>query len=251
MRIRSFVPVLTLAITLCALGAAQTPAPPSPAAPAAAGKPAPPLRTADSPITPAIKDLGRHKEFLYRIQEGDVGLLFLGDSIMDFWPGRGQFSWLHYAPYNAADFGISADRTEHVLWRIENGELDGIHPKVVVLMIGTNNTGRDKPEWIAAGIQKIVQETQAKLPQTKVLLLAVFPRGLKDSPERASIAKVNTIIGKLDNGSSIRYLDLGSVFLDPAGDIPADVMPDKLHPSAKGYDLWYSTMQPLLAQMMK
>ncbi len=170
---------------------------------------------------------------------------------MDFWPGRGQFSWLHYGPYNAADFGISADRTEHLLWRVENGELDGIHPKVVVLMIGTNNTGRDQPEWIAAGIQKIVETVQAKLPNTKVLLLAIFPRGLKEGPERASIAKVNTLIGKLDNGTTVRYLDIGSIFLDAAGDIPADVMPDKLHPAAKGYDLWYTAMQPLLSQMMK
>ena len=198
-----------------------------------------------------MKDEARHEEFLYRIHEGGIGLLFLGDSITDFWPSRGQFSWLQYAPYNAADLGISEDLTDHLLFIIKNGELDGIQPKVIVLMIGTNNVIHDEPEWVAAGIQKIVQETRVRLPETKILLLAVFPRGLKSSPERASVNQVNAIIAKLENGNSVRYLDIGGVFLDAAGEIPADVMPDKLHPAAKGYDLWHAAMQPLLTQMMK
>src|SRR5687768_6223587 len=96
-------------------------------------------RTEADAVTPAIKDRHRHDMFLYRITQGDVGLLFLGDSITDGWPRSGEWSWLKFAPYKPANFGIGGDRTEHLLWRITNGELDGIKPKVTVLMIGTNN----------------------------------------------------------------------------------------------------------------
>ena len=225
--------------------------PPASAVQASVAKPAPPPRTPESAQTPAIKGADRHKDFLFRITQGDVGLLFMGDSITDFWPSRGQYSWLKYAPYNPADFGISADKTEHVLWRIENGEFDGIHPKVMVLMIGTNNDGIDQPEWIASAIKKIVTITQEKLPTTKVLLLGIFPRGKHGTQATVVNQQVNEIISKLDNGNTVRYLDIGKVFLDTNGDVPPDIMPDGLHPNPHGYDLWYSAMKPLLDQMMK
>src|SRR5450432_2845293 len=120
------------------------------ASPAASARPSPMPRTAEDAITPVVKDRNRHIEFLNRIKDGEVGLLFLGDSITDGWPRRGELSWLKFAPYHPANFGISADRTEHVLWRITNGELEGIHPKVTVIMIGTNNIGQNPtelPEW--------------------------------------------------------------------------------------------------------
>ena len=119
---------------------AQTPQQPAPAV-SASPKPTPPPRTPSDAITPAMKDQQRHADFLFRKTEGEIGLLFLGDSITDFWPRRGEASWLQLAPYKPANFGISGDRTEHLLWRIANGELDGISPKVTVLMIGTNNVG--------------------------------------------------------------------------------------------------------------
>jgi lysophospholipase L1-like esterase len=207
-----------------------------------------------TPLPLSSRDKVRHEQFLYRITEGDVGLLFLGDSITDFWPSVGQYSWLKFAPYQPADFGISGEHTEHVLWRINNGELDGIHPKVVVLMIGTNNVGHapaDQPEWAAAGVAKIVEVIREKLPDSKVLLLAVFPRDNPDSEHRDAVQKINEIISKLDDGKMVRYLDIGNVFLDKDGIIPHDIMLDKLHPTVKGYDLWYSAMQPLLDEMMK
>jgi lysophospholipase L1-like esterase len=243
--------LLMTALFFAAPMLAQTPVPQ--ATPAA--RPAPPSpRTPADAVTPTVKDPNRHAEFLYRLTEGDVGLLFLGDSIMDGWPRKGEYSWLKFAPYNPADFGVSGDRTEHVLWRITNGELEGIHPKVTVIMIGTNNIGQlgtEDPAWAAAGVKKIVDTVQQKLPQSKILLLAVFPRDLAASKRRADVAAINAIISKFDNGTSIRYLDIGKVFLDPAGELPKDVMPDKLHPTAKGYDLWFNAMQPLLVQMMK
>jgi lysophospholipase L1-like esterase len=210
-------------------------------------------RTAEDAVTPAIKDPKRHEQFLARIQKGPIGLLFLGDSIADVWPSRGKESWQKLAKYDPADFGISGDRTEHVLWRITHGELDGIHPKVTVVMIGTNNVGHfrdEQPEWAAAGVKKIVQTIHEKLPETKVLLLGVFPRDAKDSPTRKEVEATNQIISKLDDGQKTRYLDISKEFLDANGEIPKEIMPDRLHPSAKGYDLWYDAMRPLLEKMM-
>jgi lysophospholipase L1-like esterase len=223
-------------------------------APAAKPAPPPPPRTAADAVTPTLKDPGRHAQFLYRGKEGEVGLLFLGDSITDGWPRGGEYSWLKFAPFNPADFGVSGDRTEHLLWRIVNGELEGIHPRVTVIMIGTNNIGQvttEDPAWAAAGVKKIVDTVREKLPETKILLLAVFPRGLADSKQRADVAAINAIISKLDNGTTIRYLDIGKAFLDDKGELPKEIMPDKLHPTARGYDLWYNAMAPTLNQMLK
>ena len=218
--------------------------------------PAPPLeRTPADAVTPTTpRSLIRHEQFLYRIKEGDIGLLFLGDSITDFWPRTGEYSWLKFAPYDPADFGVSGEHTEHVLWRITHGELDGIHPKVVVLMIGTNNIGHtppDEPEWAAAGVAKIVATIREKLPDSKILLLGVFPRDTPGSVHRDAVEKINAIICHLDDGKMIRYLDIGKVFLDPDGNIPFDIMRDKLHPTGEGYDRWYDAMHPLLEEMMK
>ena len=124
--------------------AAQT-SQPTPSAPPPATRPpaAPHARTEESAVTPVDRNPLRHAQFLYRLKEGKVGLLFLGDSITDGWPRGGEWTWLKFAPYEPADFGVSGERTEDVLWRITNGELDGISPKVTVLMIGTNNVGQN------------------------------------------------------------------------------------------------------------
>lgn len=214
----------------------------------------PAARTEASAVTPAIKDQHRHEQFLSRIKEGEINLLFLGDSITDGWPRGGEWTWLKFAPYHPANFGISGDRTEHVLWRIQNGELEGIHPKVAVIMIGTNNIGQnesEKPEWAAAGVKKILDVVHEKLPSTKVLLLGVFPRDVKANEKRAATVAINEIISKYGDGDKTQYLDIGQVFLDASGEIPNDVMPDRLHPSAKGYELWYNAMAPTLDKMMK
>ncbi len=232
--------------------AAQTPAPP--AGPTHSPSPTPVPRTAENAVTPINRNPPRHAQFLNRIKEGKIDLLFLGDSITDGWPRTGEWSWLKFAPYHPADFGVSGERTEDVLWRITNGELDGIAPTVTVLMIGTNNVGQhtdEKPEWAVEGIKKVVATIHEKLPQTRVLLLAVFPRGPKSGPLRGEVDAINAEIAKLDDGKTTRYLDIGHVFLDAQGEIPHDVMLDGLHPTAKGYDLWYDAMQPTLDELMK
>jgi lysophospholipase L1-like esterase len=224
-------------------------APPRPALGAAEG-----ARTPDDAVTPAVKDPQRHEQFLARIKAGPVGLLFLGDSITDVWPGRGPSSWRKLARYHPADFGISGDRTEHVLWRITHGELEGIAPKVVVIMIGTNNVGHfesEKPEWAAKGVEKIVEVVHEKLPEARVLLLGVFPRGAKDSDARKKVSAVNQLIAKLGDGRGTCYLDIGRRFLNAHGEIPADIMPDALHPSDKGYTIWYNAMRPTLERLLR
>jgi lysophospholipase L1-like esterase len=193
-----------------------------------------------------------HEQFLKRAHDGPIDLLFLGDSITAGWNTRGREIWdKYYAPYHAANFGLSGDRTQHVIWRIENGELDGIKPKVVVLMIGTNNTGRDSPDAIAAGVEKIVQIVCTKLPETKILLLGVFPRMKGYEKQGVKIAPINARISKLDDAKMIRYLDIGDKFLDADGKVPSDIMPDGLHPNDKGYQIWADAMQPLLSEVMK
>jgi lysophospholipase L1-like esterase len=201
---------------------------------------------------PQARFMQLHESFLKRGKAGKIGVLFLGDSITEGWSTRGKDVWEKtYASLDPANFGIGGDQTQHVLWRIENGELDGISPKVLVLMIGTNNIGYPV-EDIVKGDLKIVDEIHQKLPGTKLLVLGIFPRG-KDAtdPRRAKIKAVNAELAKLDDGSKTRYLDFGDKFLAPDGSITKDIMADYLHPSAKGYQIWADAMQPLLDEMMK
>lgn len=201
-----------------------------------------------------------HASFLRRAAEGPVGVLFLGDSITEGWskvPDIWDAAWGQYQP---ANFGIGGDQTQHVIWRIEQGELDKISPKVVVLMIGTNNTGHHTAADIAAADRKIVTMIQSTLPQTKVLLLAVFPRGFRLGRDGASdqwetrmekIRAINADLAKLDDGKSIRFLDLGPKFTSADGTITKTIMPDQLHLSPAGYQIWVEGMAPLLAEMMQ
>jgi lysophospholipase L1-like esterase len=200
-----------------------------------------------------------HEAFLQRGKEGPIGLLFIGDSITAGWIKAPQVWEKFYGKYQAANFGIGGDRTEHVLWRIENGELDGIKPKVVVVMIGTNNSGTHTAEQITAADRKIVEEIRQKLPESKILLLAIFPRGprkgsdgtMDTGEERMKkINAVNVELAKLDDGKMVRFLNINEKFLVD-GKIPDDVMPDHLHPNAKGYEIWAEAMNPLLEEMMK
>ena len=216
--------------------------------------------TATNPVPRDARWLARHESFVKEAHQGGIEILFLGDSITDFWRNRGLSVWnKYYATRHAANFGISGDRTQHLLWRMEHGELDGIHPGVVVLMIGTNNTGKERnsnktrntiPETIA-GVQAVVRELRAKLPGSKILLLGSFPRGTLESPQRAQVAVINTVIAKLRDGRMVRFLDIGPKFLEPDGTLSRDIMPDLLHPSLKGYQLWADAMEPTLDEMLK
>lgn len=262
-------PLLALALTgLFSVGIAQTstPAvtpttvvtPPSAATPAPAVTPAPapvPDASAAIPKTGNAAFFQKHEKFLARGKEGPIGTLFLGDSITEGW-NKAPHIWEHYfAKYQPANFGIGGDQTQHVIWRIENGELDGISPKVVVLMLGTNNSGQHTGEQIATADKKIIELIRAKLPRTKVLLLAIFPRGPRAREEwekrMAAITTANAELAKLDDGTNVRFLDVNARFLGNDGTIPSIIMPDQLHPNAAGYQLWAEAMLPLLDEMMR
>lgn len=201
-----------------------------------------------------------HESFLQRGKAGPIGVLFLGDSITEGWR-KAPHIWEHYfGKYQPANFGIGGDQTQHVIWRIENGELDGIAPKVVVLMLGTNNSGRHSAAEIAAANRKIVRLIREKLPQTKVIVLAIFPRGPRKSRDGTPepwekrmevINAVNADLAKLDDGKNVRFLDINARFLGNDGSIPNIIMPDQLHPNAAGYQLWAEALEPVLADLMK
>lgn len=251
---------LAAGLSLCAWAQPSTSTAPTSDAPTPLVAPAD--QAAPKAGSPVFFEL--HESFLARAKSGPIDLLFLGDSITAGWK-KAPHIWNHYyGAYQPANFGISGDRTQHVLWRIEQGELDGIAPKVVVLMIGTNNSGGNTAAEIATADRKIVAEIREKLPQTKVLLLAIFPRGpradktgvvteeaIADATKRMAVIRdVNADLATLDDGDTIRYLDITRNFLGNDGTIPNIIMPDQLHPNAAGYQLWADAMQPLLKEMM-
>jgi len=198
----------------------------------------------------------RHEGFLAEGEKlkGKVDLLFVGDSITDGWRGGGKKVWEeNYTPLHAFNIGIGGDRTQHVLWRIDNGEMDGLTPKLAILMIGTNNLGGNTNEEIVEGITACVKDIQKHSPTTKVLLLGVFPRDpLATGKNRPRIKAINEQIAKLDDGGkTVKYLDIGAKFLDADGNLPKDIMPDSLHPNAKGYQIWADAIKDSVAEMMK
>lgn len=191
-----------------------------------------------------------HREFLARAKQGKVDLLFLGDSITQGWRGAAEVWDRFYGPRKAANFGIGGDRTQHVLWRIQNGELEGIKPKVIVLMIGTNNASSATADEIVRGVTAIVEELRKRLPKAKVLLLGVFPRGEKPNPLREKLDAVNAKIAGLDDGTNVKFLDIGKAFLNHDGTIAREIMPDYLHLTRKGYRIWADAMEPTLWSML-
>ncbi len=198
----------------------------------------------------------RHKEKLAEVQQrkDKVDLLFLGDSITQAWEDRGREVWdTHYQRRRAINLGFSGDRTEHVLWRLQNGEVEGLSPKLVVLMIGTNNTGhrQDPAADTVAGIRAILGEIETRMPQSQVLLLAVFPRGATpDDPLRRLNSEINARIATLANKPRVHFLDINRIFLEKDGRLPRNVMPDRLHPNALGYRMWARAMEPKIRELM-
>ena len=211
-------------------------------------------RPSTQPATqPAAKKNPRHEEFVKIAKAGNVEVLFIGDSITDFWRRAGKGVWARdFAPLKAANFGISGDNTQGVLWRLQNGELEGIHPKVVVLLIGTNN--REKAEVIASGIKDIITEIQTRSPGTRILLHGIFPRGEKVDGGRAKFAQINAILATYAEPNDPRrvvFIDIGDKFLNPDKTMNKELMPDTLHPSEKGYELWAGEIIETVKQLMK
>lgn len=186
---------------------------------------------------------------------GKIDLLFIGDSITQGWEKEGAATWQkHYAQRNAFAIGFGGDRTENVLWRLQHGALDNMSPKLVVMMIGTNNTGhrQENPATTAAGIKRLITEIQQRQPKAKILLLAVFPRDEKPDGDLRKINNgVNAIIKDYADNKRVFFADINSVFLTPEGVLPKSIMPDLLHPNEKGYDLWAEALEPHLQKLLK
>ena len=241
-----------LVLSLCAFVCAQEAVPAAKPAPQPADVAAPKINGKTG--EPDEKFMTMHKQFVEKAKAADTDLLFLGDSITAGWNGQKQIWDEHFGKYKPANFGIGGDRTQHVLWRIENGELEPpMKPKTIVLMIGTNNSASDPAEKIAAGIEKIVTTARQKTG-AKVLLLAVFPRGEteeKAAKQRRVIKEVNERIKKLDDGGkTVRYLDIGEKFMNADGTISQEIMRDYLHLTEKGYQIWAEALDGPLKEMM-
>ena len=199
----------------------------------------------------------KHEDNVAVAKKGESDVLFMGDSITDFWRNpEGAYAGKpvldkYWGDLKVANFGIAGDTTQGVLFRLRNGEGEGFNPKAVMLMIGTNNTGRNTAAEIAEGVGAIVLELQKDFPKAKILLLGIFPRSTPNDPVRATISEINSIISRLDDGDRVQYLDIGPKFLDAEGNISKDIMSDALHPTTKGYEIWAEAVKEPLANLMK
>lgn len=212
-------------------------------------------QAANDAVVPVSREGGwmkRHESFNERVKQGNVDLIFLGDSITQGWEGAGKNVWTEfYGQRNAVNLGISGDRTQHVLWRLDHGNIDGISPKLAVLMIGTNNSAANSSQQIAAGVQAIVEKLKARLPQTKVLILAIFPRGADASDPRRKVNEgASGQMSKLADGKQVYFLDIGKGFLAADGTLSKEVMPDLLHLNEKSYRIWAESIEPKVKELL-
>ena len=209
----------------------------------------------------------RHESFNEISKKGEAQLVFLGDSITHAWESKGKAVWEKtWAPLKAANFGIGGDRTEHVLWRLEHGNFDGLKPKEIVLMIGTNNTGHQgraqkelngavyecNAAQTAEGIKAIIAKLQQKCPDAKILVLAIFPRGPnKDDKFRQQNEATNAIIKGFADDKKVFFMDIGAKFLEADGTLSKGIMPDLLHPNEKGYQIWAEAIEAKVKELLK
>jgi lysophospholipase L1-like esterase len=197
----------------------------------------------------------RFQQKRQEVKQGGHELVFIGDSITQGWEGAGKETWGEfYADRKALNLGYSGDRTEHVLWRLMNGELENVDPKAYVLMIGTNNTGHRMapPENTAAGIKLILELLRDRSPDSKILLLSIFPRDEKpDGAKRKLNDDINALIKTYADGEHIHYLDVSDTFLTDDGILPKEIMPDFLHPKQQGYRLWAEAIEPKLKELLR
>jgi lysophospholipase L1-like esterase len=200
----------------------------------------------------------RHAACLELMKRRRPEIVMLGDSITHFWGGEpvggrrtGVAEWdRFFSGRNVVNLGFGWDRTENVLWRLTHGEFDDVRPRVVVVMIGTNNMDLNSVDEIAAGIRAICDELHRRSPTTRLLLLGIFPRGKTPDATRAKVAAVNERIAGLNGTNNVTYLDIGKTFIQADGTISEEVMYDYLHPTAKGYAMWVEAMSPTLTRLL-
>jgi lysophospholipase L1-like esterase len=236
--------------SLCAQPAATTNSAAATTQPAAAH-----VNDAIVPVSRTGGATNRQAQVLQRAKDnpGECDIIFVGDSITQGWEGAGKSVWQKfYGNRKCLNFGVGGDRTQHVLWRFEQGQLDGLKPKVAVLMIGTNNSNKDDNTEadILEGVTAIVKQMQTRLPDTKILICAIFPRSKTFSTQRGKILQVNQALARLDDGKKIFYIDFGSQMIEPDGSISTQMMRDALHPGEAGYQIWADAIEPKLKEWL-
>ena len=220
-----------------------------------------------STITPEPRQsefwLNRFDEINRRIEQGNIDLLFIGDSITHFWEGTiyptdsephsaaGQAVWdEYYSQRNAVNIGIGGDKIENILWRLDHGNIDGISPKLIVLLAGTNNAADNTAEEIADGIVAIIDKLQLKLPASEILLLSIFPRGEHPNDRRTILANASeTAAARIADRDKVHYMDIAANFLSKDGILSPDIMPDARHPNEQGYRIWAESIEPIVSEL--
>ncbi len=244
-------------------GRRYTPAPPVPQ-PATAVATVPPAAQAPWPADKATprtdsNSLLAHRQLLEKRTKGKIDVYFVGNSITRRWGATDYPDFLanwnaNFHGWNAADFGWGADRIEHMLWRIENGELDGVNPKVIVILAGTNNVGQRvgddaKVADITRGLKALIDLCRARAPNAKIIVTGIFPRNdnIAVVPE---INRINANVARFADGNTIRYINVNDRLADADGKLFDGMMMDRLHPTVKGYQVWADALKPLLTEML-
>jgi lysophospholipase L1-like esterase len=216
--------------------------------------------TAIIPVSRTGSSTNRQNLVLQRAREnpGDYDIEFIGDSITQGWEGAGRNVWQEfYGKRKCINMGVGGDQTQHVLWRFDQGQLDGIKAKVAVVMIGTNNSNKNRDGTeayseadILEGVTAIVQQVRTRQPDTKIILLGIFPRGQTFSTQRGKILQVNEALARLDDGKNIFYIDFGPQLIENDGSISRSMMRDYLHPGEAGYRIWANATEPKLKELL-
>ena len=217
----------------------------------------PPPRPTPDPTAAVGVSFNRHADFLERIRRGPIDVAWFGDSVTDDWR---DLPWLFhefFGIYHNANFGVGWERVENILWRMQNGELDGYRAKAVILLAGTNNLEGigflrpNTPQQTAHGVAALLAEIHGRQPLAKVLLLGILPRGQRaDDPLRPLIHQTNALLAKMAS-ERVRYLDIGGQFLEPDGSIRPEIMPDFIHPSPEGYRRMGRALRPVLDELTR
>jgi lysophospholipase L1-like esterase len=218
------------------------------------------MRPADQPAPRTDKNSQlAHEQLLEKAKKGGIDIYFEGDSITRRWGATDYPQFLanwktNFFGWNAGDFGWGADLIENMLWRLENGELDGVNPKIIVILAGVNNVGTfpggdEKVENISRGIKALVKACQEKAPNAVIILTGIFPRNdnMAVVPE---INKINENIAAMAEGKKIRYLNVNDKLADKDGKQFPGMFVDRLHPTVKGYQVWADGLKPMFTEIL-
>ena len=201
---------------------------------------------------PGADWMARHEAVLERIKQGRVDMVLIGDSLTQRWEGEGKELWYkYYASRHAVNMGFDGDGTSQVLWRLDHGEIDGISPKLAVVLIGSNHVNSKIVEEITEGIKAVCCKIRTKLPHTKILLLAIVPRGDASAAAAYGLNKASEDASQIADGRTIFYLNMREKFIDKDGNVRKDlVVIDGVHLNSNGYKIWAETMEPIVSKLM-